>query len=121
MGVGLAANYHLFQFDHVRLENDDFENVSLSPETMRGFGAEIPFSLIHYWFSFGFSWTKGDLPIEAPACSSTSPSSDCLPAGTKVQGSLNGYHIPFLLGGRLPFRHGAALLGSGFELNLIPR
>jgi hypothetical protein len=117
VGIGLAASYNLYQFKDVSLEDDNYDKVSLSPDMMKGFGFELPISMVNYWVSIGFSWTKGDLPFEAPACSPTS--TDCYPAGAKVDGSVNGYHVPFLMGGRLPFGHGAALLGSGFDFNIL--
>ena len=121
VGIGLAVNYHFYQFKDVSLDGKSDgtsdNKVSLSPNTMKGFGIELPISMVNYWVSTGFSWTKGDLPIEAPACPSTY--TECIAAGTKVDGSINGYHIPFLMGGRLPFGHGAALLGSGFDLNIV--
>jgi len=119
VGIGLAANYHLYQFKDISLEDNNFDKVSLSPDMMKGFGIELPISMVNYWVSTGFSWTKGNLPIEAPACTSSTSSSDCLAPGTKVDGSIHGYHVPFLIGGRLPFGYGAALLGSGFDLNIV--
>lgn len=118
MGVGLGVNYHLFQFDSLELEDDSYNAVSLSPDTTRGFGVEVPFYAGNTWGSMGFSWTKGDLPIKAPPCTG-SLAEDCLAAGTEVEGSISGYHIPFLVAGRLPFVYGAALLGSGFEMNIV--
>lgn len=117
VGIGFGAAYQLMQVESLTVEDDDYDDVSLSPDTMRGFGLEIPFSVEFVYFSMGFGWTKGDLPIEAPACA-YSPE-DCLPAGTKVEGSVSGYHIPFLLAGRLPFVYGAGLLGTGFEMNIL--
>jgi len=116
-GIGIAANYHVYQFADFKLEDDDYDEVLVYPDSMRGFGVEIPIALVNYWVSFGFSWTSGDLPIEAPACSYSS--TDCLPGGTKVEGSVSGYHVPIRFGGRLPFVYGAALLGSGFEFNIL--
>lgn len=115
-GIGIAANYHVFKFDSIKLEDDNYDEVSVEPDTMQGFGVEIPIALVNYWVSFGFSYTKGDLPIEAPACGS---STDCLPGGTKVTGSVSGYHVPIRFGGRLPFVYGAALLGTGLEFNIL--
>ena len=115
VAVGIGATYQLIAFDNVKAEDDNYDDVTLSPDTMHGFGLELPFLLQHVWFSIGFGMTKGDMPFEAPACDS---STDGCATGA-IEGSISGYHIPFLLGGRLPFGHGAAMLGSGFEMNVV--
>jgi len=117
-GIGIAASYMWMKPAHVTAENDAYDDVQLTPEWMSGPGFEFPFSLPNVWMSLAFSWTRGTLPIVAPACKYDS-GGDCLPAGTKVEGTVKGYHAPILAAGRLPFVHGAALLGSGIEFNIF--
>jgi hypothetical protein len=117
-GLGLAAGYYIYAFDSLVAEDQNFNDVSLKPDTMRGYGFEVPTTLGYLWGSAGFHWTKGDLPFEAPACPASMIDS-CLPARTKVEGSASGYHVPIWLAGRLPFVHGAAMLGSGIEFNVV--
>ncbi len=117
-GLGFGVGYHLYDFESVTMDDNDYDEISLSPDAMQGFGVDLPISAGYAMVIMGAHWTKGDLPIEAPACEGAL-AEDCLPAGTKVEGSVSGYHFPLRTGARLPFVYGAAMLGTGIEFNVL--
>ena len=82
--------------------------------TVKNIGVEMPLSAQYVWMLFGFTWGKGDATFDGLSCDL----STCVPTGSKVDADLKVYRIPFLGGARLPFGYGAAMLGTGFEMNI---
>ena len=112
---GIALNYDILDFESLTVEDSDYNALPVELDKVKGFGVEIPLTAQYAWMAFGFDWGKGDASFIARDCSY----GDCVPAGTKVDAEFKLYRIPYLAGARLPFGYGAALLGTGFEMDII--